>query len=127
MKLRDDAAWSLVVPTSMGVRITPEDRQPVHTAQHFLMQVTSAETNVASVVSYLGEPTKVLTAFVDGSPISAMIKSNLRARGMEYEGPDLPQGDAWGLRHQFNIADSGFGGRGPRVWNDRSGEVGREL
>jgi len=127
MELREDARWALVVPTSMGVRITPENRQPVHTAQNFLMQVTSAETNVASVVSYLGEPTKVLTAFVEDSPISAMIKSNLRARFMEFEGPDLPQGDAWGLRHQFNIADSGFGGRGPRVWNDRSGEVGREL
>jgi len=30
MKLREDAKWSLVVPTSMGVRITPEDRAPVH-------------------------------------------------------------------------------------------------
>ncbi|MBK6763928.1 MAG: hypothetical protein IPG68_11970 [Micrococcales bacterium] len=29
-ELRQDARWSLVVPTSMGVRITPEDRQPVH-------------------------------------------------------------------------------------------------
>ncbi|WP_040160491.1 PfkB family carbohydrate kinase [Nigerium massiliense] len=127
MDLRQDAKWGLVVPTSMGVRITPEDRQPVHTADHFFMQVTSAETNVASVTSYLGVPTKVLTAFVAESPISLMIKSNLRSRFMEYEGPDLPQGDAWGLRHQFNIADGGYGGRGPRVWNDRSGEVGREL
>lgn len=127
MELREDARWSLVVPTSMGVRITPDDRQPVHTSMHFTMQVTSAESNVASVPSHLGEPTKVLTAFVAGSPISQMIKSNLRARFMEYEGPDLPPGDPWGLRHQFNIADSGFGGRGPRVWNDRAGEVGREL
>lgn len=127
MKLRDDARWSLVVPTSMGVRITPEDRQPVHTSGRFLLQVTSAETNVASVPSQLGESAKVLTAFVEGSPISALIKANLLSRGMTFEGPDLPQGDAWGLRHQFNIADSGFGGRAPRVWNDRSGEVGREL
>ncbi|MEP7159842.1 MAG: PfkB family carbohydrate kinase [Dermatophilaceae bacterium] len=127
MKLRDDARWSLVVPTSMGVRITPEDRQPVHASDRFILQVTSAETNVASVPSHLGEPVKVLTTFVEGSPISALIKANLLSRGMTFEGPDLPQGDAWGLRHQFNIADSGFGGRGPRVWNDRSGEVGREL
>lgn len=127
MELRSDAMWSLVVPTSMGVRITPDNRQPVHTARNFLMQATSAETNVASVVSYLGEPTKVLTAFVAGSPISRLIQSDLRARFMEYEGPELPQGDAWGLRHQFNIADSGYGGRAPRVWNDRAGEVGREL
>jgi 2-dehydro-3-deoxygluconokinase len=127
MRLREDARWSLVVPTSMGIRITPENRQPVHTADRFLLQATSAETNVAAVVSGLGEPTKVLTAFVAGSPMAAIIKSNLRARNMSYEGPELPQGDAWGLRHQFNIADSGYGGRGPRVWNDRAGEVGREL
>ena len=127
MKLREDARWSLVVPTSMGVRITPENRQPVHTADRFVMQATSAETNVAAVVSHLGEPTKVLTAFVAGSPMAAIIKADLRARNMSYEGPELPQGDAWGFRHQFNIADSGYGGRAPRVWNDRAGEVGREL
>ncbi len=127
MQLREDAKWSLVVPTSMGVRITPENRAPVHVADRFFLQATSAETNVATVVSYLGEPTKVLTAFVADSPISAIIKADLRKRNMAYEGPELPQGDAWGLRHQFNIADSGFGGRAPRVWNDRAGEVGREL
>lgn len=127
MQLREDAKWSLVVPTSMGVRITPENRAPVHVADRFFLQATSAETNVATVVSSLGEPTKVLTAFVADSPISAIIKADLRKRNMAYEGPELPQGDAWGLRHQFNIADSGFGGRAPRVWNDRAGEVGREL
>ena len=57
-----------------------------------------------------------------------MIKSNLRARGMSYEGPEVEQGDPWGYRHQFNIADSGFGTRPrPRVQNDRAGEVGRTL
>lgn len=127
MELRNDAKWALVVPTSMGVRITPENRQPVHTSNRYLMQATSAETNVASVVSHLGQPTKVLTRFVEGSPISAFIKADLRTRGMAYEGPDVPQGDAWGNRHQFNIADSGFGGRAPRVWNDRAGEVGLDL
>ncbi|WP_054953715.1 PfkB family carbohydrate kinase [Flaviflexus massiliensis] len=127
MKLREDARWSMVVPTSIGVRITPENRQPVHTADTFFMHATSAETNVASVSSYLGEPTKVLTNFVAGSPISLLIKSDLKRRGMAFEGPEIPQGDAWGYRHQFNVADSGFGGRAPRVWNDRSGEVGLEL
>ena len=127
MNLREDARWALVVPTSMGVRITPENRQPVHTADRFFLQATSAETNVASVVSHLGEPTLVLTAFVKGSPVSALIKADLRKRNMSYEGPEIDQGDAWGFRHQFNIADSGFGGRSPRVWNDRAGEVGREL
>lgn len=127
MQLREDAQWALVVPTSMGIRITPENRQSVHVSDRYLMQATSAESNVASISSHLGLPTKVLTNFVEGSPISAFIKADLRKRGMAYEGPDVPQGDAWGYRHQFNIADSGFGGKAPRVWNDRAGEVGREL
>ena len=118
MELRTDARWALVVPSSMGVRITPDSGQPVHTSDHFRMQVTSAETNVASVPAFLGLPTKVLTAFVEGSPIAAMIKSNLRARGMAFEGPAGPQGGAWG---------SGYGARAPRVWNDRAGEVGCTL
>ena len=127
IKLRKDAKYALVVPTSMGVRITPLYGQPVHCSDTFLMHVTSAETNVASVSSYLGLPVKVLTTFVKGSPIAQMIKSNLRSRNMEYEGPEVPQGGPWGYRHQFNIADSGYGLRGPRVYNDRAGEVGRTL
>jgi len=127
MQFREDAEWSLVVPTSMGVRITPEAGQTVHSSDRFVLQATSAESNVASVASHLGLPVKVLTNFVAGSPISLLIKANLRSRGMAYEGPDLGQGDAWGYRHQFNIADSGYGNRGPRVWNDRAGEVGRVL
>ena len=88
---------------------------------------TSAETNVASISSYLGLPVKALTTFVKGSPVADFIKSDLRARNIEYEGPEVPQGGPWGYRHQFNIADSGFGLRGPRVHNDRAGEVGRTL
>ncbi|NLO95164.1 MAG: sugar kinase, partial [Firmicutes bacterium] len=101
--------------------------QPVHASDTFIMHVTSAETNVASISSYLGLPVKVLTAFVQGSPIAQLIKSNLRSRGMDFEGPEIPQGGPWGYRHQFNIADSGWGVRGPRVYNDRAGEVGRIL
>ena len=119
--------YALVVPTSMGVRITPINRQPVHISHEFYMQATSAETNVASVAASLGLPVKVLTTFVEGSPIAQFIKNDLRSRGMEYEGKEVPQGDPWGYRHQFNIADSGFGLRGPRVQNDRAGEVGRTL
>jgi 2-dehydro-3-deoxygluconokinase len=91
------------------------------------MQATSAETNVASIASFLGLPVKVLTTFVKGSPIAQFIKDNLKSRHMDYEGVEVPQGDPWGYRHQFNIADSGYGSRGPRVWNDRAGEVGRTL
>lgn len=127
MKLRSDAKYALLVPTSMGVRLTPLHGQPVHASDTFIMHVTSAETNVASISSYLGLPVKVLTAFVQGSPIAQLIKSNLRSRGMDFEGPEIPQGGPWGYRHQFNIADSGWGVRGPRVYNDRAGEVGRIL
>jgi 2-dehydro-3-deoxygluconokinase len=91
------------------------------------MYATSAETNVASISSYLGLPVKVLTTFVKGSPIAQFIKSNLKSRNMDFEGPEVEQGDPWGYRHQFNIADSGYGSRGPRVHNDRAGEVGRTL
>ncbi len=127
IKLRKIFKYSLMVPTSMGIRITPESRQPVHCSSTFKMHVTSAETNVASVSSCLGLPVKVLTTFVKGSPISSMIKSDLKNRHMDYEGRDVPQGGPWGYRHQINIADCGFGLRGPRVQNDRAGEVGRTL
>lgn len=127
IELRKDCAWSLVVPTSMGIRITPRNGQPVHCSDTFLMQATSAETNVASVAAYLGLPVKVLTTFVKDSPIARLIKDNLAARHMAYEGKDVEQGGPWGYRHQFNIADSGVGSRGPRVHNDRAGEVGRTL
>jgi len=127
IELRKDFTYSLVVPTSMGVRITPVNGQPVHCSDTFIMQATSAESNVASISSYLGLPVKVLTTFVKGSPIAQFIKNNLASRGMMFEGPEVPQGGPWGYRHQFNIADSGYGSRGPRVHNDRAGEVGRTL
>ena len=119
--------YALVIPTSMGIRLTPVDAQPFHCSDTFKMQATSAESNVASVASYLGMPVKILTAFVKGSPISHFIKDNIRSRRMDFEGPEFEQGDPWGFRHQINMADSGLGSRGPRVQNDRAGEVGREL
>ena len=119
--------YSLLVPTSMGVRLTPTDSQPFHCSDIFKMQATSAESNVASVASFLGLPVKVLTAFVKGSPVAHFIKDNLGSRRMDVEGSEFEQGDPWGFRHQINMADSGWGSRGPRVQNDRAGEVGREL
>lgn len=127
LQLKKEYNWALLVPTSMGVRITPVDAQPVHSSDTFRMQATSAETNVASISAYLGLPVKVLTTFVKDSPVSQLIKNNLASRHMAYEGKDVPQDDPWGFRHQFNIADSGFGSRGPRVHNDRAGEVGKTL
>lgn len=127
LQLRKDCKYSLIVASSMGVRITPVNSQPVHSSKLFEMHATSAETNVATISSSLGLPVKVLTTFVKDSPIAAFIKSDLRARNIDYEGVEVPQGDPWGYRHQFNIADSGFGLRGPRVQNDRVGEVGKTL
>jgi len=127
IQLKQNCKYSLLVPTSMGVRITPVNGQPVHSSNLYEMQATSAETNVASISSLLGLPVKVLTTFVKGSPVAQFIKSNLKSRHLDYEGPEVEQGDPWGYRHQFNIADSGFGSRGPRVLNDRAGEVGRTL
>ncbi len=119
--------YAIACVTSMGVRITPADRMAVHNSNQFYMQATSAETNVLNVASSLGYPCLAMTKFVEGSPIAAFIKSQLRARNIDYVGRDTAQGGPWGYRHQFNIADSGFGMRAPRVWNDRAGEVGRTI
>lgn len=127
LELRQNCATALLVPTSMGIRITPAHGQPVHSSDTFTMQATSAESNVASIPAYLGLPVKILTTFVKDSPIARIIKDNLASRHIAYEGKDVEQGGPWGYRHQINIADSGFGARGPRVWNDRAGEVGRTL
>ncbi len=119
--------YDLIAATSMGVRITPDARQPVGTGTLYQMQSTSAESNVLNVPASLGMNVKALTAFVRDSPVAAFIKSDLRRRNIAFEGPEVAQGGPWGYRHQFNIADSGYGVRGPRVHNDRAGEVGRTL
>ncbi|MCL2250023.1 MAG: PfkB family carbohydrate kinase [Oscillospiraceae bacterium] len=127
LKLKENCKYGVAVPTSMGVRITPHGGAPVHTANSYFMHATSAESNAVNVSSSLGIKGLVLTNFVQDSPISYLIKSELRRRNIDYIGTDVSQGGPWGFRHQFNIADSGFGTRGPRVHNDRAGEVGRIL
>lgn len=127
LNVKAGCKYAIACPTSMGVRITPEDRMAVHNSSRFYMQATSAESNVLNVSSSLGRECLVLTKFVKGSPVAEFIKSQLRARNIRYEGAEVEQGGPWGYRHQFNIADSGFGLRAPRVWNDRAGEVGRTL
>ena len=111
----------------MGVRLTPANHQPAGLASTYVMHSTSAESNVLNVAASLGLRTKVLTRFVKDSPIAAFIKGDLRRRNIEFEGPDVVQDGPWGYRHQFNIADTGYGMRGPRVYNDRAGEVGRSI
>ena len=141
IELRPDSRYAMVIPTSMGARLTPVDGQPFHCSDTFKIQATSAESNVGSIASFLGMRVKILTAFVKGSPMSRLIKDNLAGRHMEYEGKDFDPGGPWGYRHQINLADSGAGSlraaaagspsgagsRGPRVANDRAGEVGRML
>lgn len=127
IEFRNDAVYDLIAPTSMGIRLTPTDGAPMHLARTLTMQATSAESNVATIPAYLGLRVKVLTAFVKDSPISRFIRDDLASRHIEAEGPEISQGGPWGYRHQFNLADRGAGARGPRVHNDRAGEVGREL
>lgn len=127
IKVRKKYKYGVASPTSMGVRITPQNRMSVHNSNLFYMQATSAETNVINVSSSLGIEGLALTRFVKGSPIALFIQNELRKRNIAYEGITLDQGGPWGYRHQFNIADSGFGNKAARVWNDRAGEVGRTL
>ncbi len=127
MKIKDNYTYALVMPTSMGIRITPVNHQPVYMSSMYTMQATSAESNVGNVSASLGMRVKLLTTFVKDSEIAQFIKGELKKRNIEFEGKDVPQGGPWGFRHQFNIADAGFGMRGPRVLNDRAGEVGRTL
>lgn len=119
--------YAIAAPTSMGVRITPEERLGIHESNLFRMQATSAETNVLNVAASLGQECLALTKFVQDSPIALFMQRELRARNIRFEGVSVLQGGPWGARHQFNIATSGFGLLGPFVWNDRAGEVGRTL
>ena len=122
-----NAAYDLMTVTSMGVRITPANNQPVHVSGLYEMMSTSAESNVLNISASLGLSTKVLTKFVAESPVAKFIKGELRKRNIAYEGIEVKPDGPWGVRHQFNIADAGFGVRGPRVYNDRAGEVGRTI
>ena len=127
LKIKDNYRYAIVCPTSIGVRITPMDRMSVHNSNYFYMQATSAESNVLNIASSLGEECLVLTRFVKDSPVALFIKRELHKRGISFMGKEVEQGGPWGYRHQFNIADGGFGNKAARVWNDRAGEVGRML
>lgn len=127
IQYKTEARYALASVTSMGVRISPLDRMPVHNSNTFYMQATSAESNVLNVAASLGRECLVMTRFVEGSPIAAFIKAQLRARNLQYVGKEITPDGPWGVRHQFNVADMGFGLRAPRVWNDRAGEVGRTI
>ena len=53
LKFKENCKYAIVVPTSMGVRITPANRAPVHTSDQYLLQATSAESNVLNVAASL--------------------------------------------------------------------------
>jgi len=84
--------YHIIAPSSMGIRLTPVNRQPVETSDMFIMRASSAETNVLSISSALGLKTKVLTRFVKDSPIARSIKNDLAKRGIEYEGSEVEKG-----------------------------------
>ena len=121
MKLRTMAKYDLAVLTSMGLRMTPANGQPSYAESLYKLHATSAETNVATISSALGKSVLALTKFVKDSPMSEFIKRDLRGRSICFKGTEAAQGGPWGYRHQFNIADSGYGARGPVVCNDRAG------
>ena len=93
LTLKQNCKTSLLVPTSMGIRITSCQRTACsqqftfsdggfqcrnQRRQHLLLSRTSC---------------KVLTTFVKDSPIANMIKSNLLSRHMTYEGAEVEQGN----------------------------------
>ncbi|MBP5169741.1 MAG: sugar kinase, partial [Oscillospiraceae bacterium] len=82
VKIRENYKYAMACVTSMGVRITPEDRMATHNSDRFYLQATSAESNVLNISSSLGMPCLVMTKFVEGSPIAAFIKAKLRARNI---------------------------------------------
>ena len=81
--MQNKPRYAIACPTSMGVRITTEDRQSVSTSHLFRMQTTSAESNVLNIASSLGYECLAMTKFVAGSPISLLIQSDLRARNIQ--------------------------------------------
>ena len=99
--------YQLLTATSMGVRITPANHQPVGFGNQYTMTSTSAESNVLNVAASLGMRAKVLTRWVQDSPVAAFIKGDLRRRNIEFEGPEITQEGPWGVRPPFNIADTG--------------------
>ena len=127
MKLKQNAKYNLAILTSMGLRMTPANGQPAYAENIYKLHATSAESNVATISSTLGKSVLALTKFVSGSPMAEFIKRDLRARNIQFTGREIAQDGPWGVRHQFNIADSGYGARGPVVCNDRAGEVGRTI
>ena len=72
--MKERYQYAIACPTSLGLRITPENRMAVQNSNLFYLQATSAETNVLNVSSSLGYECLALTKFVKGSPMADFIK-----------------------------------------------------
>ena len=116
MILKSNARYALACPTSMGLRITPENRMAVQNSNLFYLQATSAESNVLNVASSLGQECLVLTKFVKGSPMADFIKRQLRARNIRFEGLEYRTGRAVGLSAPVQH-------RGFRLWAARTASL----
>ena len=53
MNLRETYRYAVACPTSMGLRITPENRMAVQNSNLFYLQATSAESNVLNIASLI--------------------------------------------------------------------------
>ncbi len=125
--MRSSYTYAIVSPTSLGYRIAPTEYRQVFTSDTFFLQATSAESNTLSVPAALGLKVKALSKFAEGDPMARFIRRDMRSRGIEVSDVEVPQDGPWGVRHPCNIAENGFGSRGPRVVNDRAGELSRTV
>lgn len=125
--MKRQCAYAVAAPSSLGIRLAPLEHQQVQTSHLFFLQATSAESNTLSIPAALGLPVKALSRYVADDPVSAFIRRDMRSRGITCDGVTVQRDTPWGVRHPCNIAESGFGLRGPHVTNDRAGEVGGTL
>ena len=71
--LKENCRYAMLVPTSMGLRLCPDNGQPVHSSDLFRLQATSAETNVASISSFLGRSMSLTAGSAPAAHESGMI------------------------------------------------------
>lgn len=125
--MRKNRAFAIVAPTSLGIRFAPTEFRQVQTSDRLRLQATSAESNVLSIPAALGLPVKALAKFIVGDPLSEFIRRDIISRGIACSDVYEKCSDPWGSRHPSNLAECGFGLRGPRVDNDRAEEIGRTI
>ena len=125
--MKNKWTYAVVAPTSLGIRIAPTQFRQVQTSDVFFLQATSAESNTLSIPASLGLPVKALAKFISDDPVSTFIRRDMQSRGITCADVYEERSDPWDNRHPCNIAECGFGLRGPRVNNDRAGEIGRTI